>query len=442
MTASFPEGIDDQPRKPGRPRKVSTVTKQEYIDDGTAEVERDETFSGLFDETSMRQITRVRVIRKEPNEGTVGYLEDPMLGESEIFERWGGSTYMLQGLDIKGNIKKGATIKIAGDPVFVSKTAEMQWRRSRGLPPIDAAGAPVAAAPALGIQEMLMFIQTQDQQRRQEEREHQEKLRQMEIAAEERRRTLDNEARAAARRDDEERERRRVKDDEERDARRRREQAEAEQRQQQFMQQTIQMLQQSSNQALQFVKATAAETRPDSNNNLMDAVKTVVAIKEAFAGDGGEGGEETVLQTLLKHGGEWISGLSTGIVGAIKEVKGGGVAGQQSRASVPTAPMAVPASPLALLPPAHPLNEKVETLVAKLAAKGLDPIAAMDQIVTSVLGDVDKIPQQGAAKPAASADAPPRPYVQSPVGVAQVTPPPTTTTPVDSPKVIRLSFKR
>lgn len=428
-------------RGPGRPRKNTVTTRSEFIDQVPDDApEEIGGFSGLFDEATTNAIVKIRVIRKDPNEGTVGYLEDPTMGEAEISERWGGSSYLVQAIDANGRMRKGAAIKIAGDPIFVSKAAEMQWRRSKGLPAVVHSDT---AAPdkGMGLQEMLMFIQTQDQQRRTEEREHQERLRKLELEAESRRRTETVEADARARRDDEERERRRIKDDEDREARRRRDQAEAEQRQQQFMQQTIQMLQQSSNQALNFVKATAA-AQPAQGNNLMDAVKTVVAIKEAFAGEGdGGGSEETVLQTLLKHGGEWINGLSTGIVGAIKEVKGGGVnganAGAPSMARQLT-PQAPSTSPLALLPANHPINEKVETLIAKLAAKGLDPIAAMDTIVTNVLNDVDKIPQQG-AKPAEI----PKPYVQGPVGVASVATAPTataTTVTEEKPKVVRLSF--
>lgn len=425
------------PRRKGRPRKVSTVTKQEYIDDGEEDKPSEEAFSGLFDETVLRQIVRVRVIRKEPNEGTVGYLEDPTLGEAEIFERWGGSTYLVQALDIKGAVKRAATVKIAGDPIFVSTTAEMQWRRSRGLPPVALAGAAAVtapvAAPAMTMQEMLMFMQQQDERQRTAEREHQASLRRLEL-----------EAREKEKRDDEDRERRRAKDEEERDARRRRDQQEAEARQQQFMQQTITMLQQSNTQALNFVR-TAAAAQPAGGNNLMDAVKTVVAIKEAFAGEGGDG-EETPMNLLIKHGGEWISGLSNGIAGAVREIKAGGTSAA-STASTRSAPMSSPngSSPLALLPASHPINEKVETLVAKLAAKGLDPIEAMATIIDNVTRDVDKIPQQGRA--AAPSNGEVKPFVQGPEGRAQTAPVPVAlvsvpAAPSEPVKVYRHSFGR
>lgn len=431
-------------RGPGRPRKVQQVTKQEWIaDDDEGDLKDDEGFSGLFGDDSRKDVIKVRVSRRDPNEGIVGYLEDPNLGEAEIKERWGGSTYLIQGINAKGQVIKNASIKIAGDPVFVSTAAEAQWRRARNLPMTAAGVAAGVEKNGMGFQEMLMFIQAQEQQRRQEEREHQSTLRKLELESEERRRRETTEAAVLARRDDEERERRRIKDDEDREARRRRDQAEAEQRQQQFMQQTIQMLQQSSNQALQFVKATSSETKPESAS-LMEAMKTVIAIKEAFAGEGGDG-EETPINLLIKHGGEWINGLSTGIAGAVREIKQGGANGPSSVTPAAVAPIARstgPSSPLALLPANHPLNEKVETLVAKLAAKGLDPIAAMDTIVTNVLNDVDKIPQQ-TTKPATE---PVKPYVQGPVGVASATPaqapPATAPSAEEKPKVIRLSFAR
>lgn len=387
---------EDRPRrKPGRPRKVSTITKQEYIDDVEDDAgPKDESFSGLFDEATLKQIIKVRVIRKEPNEGTVGYLEDPLLGEAEIFERWGGSSYLLQAIDAKGLVKKTAMVKIAGDPVFVSSTAEMQWRRSRGLPMV-AAPAAVAADKGMSMQDLLMFMQQQDQGRRTEEREHQERLRKLEL-----------EAADKARKDDEERERRRRLDDEEREQRRRREQQESETRSQQFMQQTIQMLQQSSTQALQFVKATSAEHGGTGGAPIMEAVKMVVAIKEAFANDAPSDGEADPLSMVIKHGGEWLQGLGGAISGAIREVKGNG-------AAPPVA--ALPAMPAAALPVDHPLMSKVGVLASKLAAKGHDPEAAMAAIIDKVIGDVDKLPSRG--QPAAPPSGP-VPFVQSGVGVA------------------------
>src|ERR1700682_4876729 len=133
--------VDEVRRGPGRPRKNTVVTKQEFIDDADA-ADREDTsdeLAGLFDDATMKAITRVRVTRKDPNEGIVGYLEDPTMGESELKERWGGSTYMVQGINAKGQVLKAATIKVAGDPIFVSTAAEMQWRRSRNLP-MTAAG--------------------------------------------------------------------------------------------------------------------------------------------------------------------------------------------------------------------------------------------------------------------------------------------------------------
>lgn len=438
-------------RGPGRPRKVQTVTKQEYIDDG--EEEREDGFAGLFDPSVLGSIVRVRVIRKDPNEGTVGYLEDPMQGETEIAERWGGSTYVIQGLDGRGAIRKSGTVKIAGDPIFVSTAAEMQWRRSRNLPMNPGTmPAAAAAAPGMSFQELFTLMQSQDERRRTEEREHQERLRKLEIEAQQLKRREEIEyadrvrreqieADARARRDEEERERRRVKDEEERDARRRRETAEAEQRQQQFMQQTIQMVQQSSAQALSFMKATAQQQ--PQGNNLMDAVKTVVAIKEAFAGED-SGGEETPMNLLIKHGGEWINGLTTGIAGAVREIKSGGVTGGAAgsapgQAPRPAASTSLSQSPLALLPPNAPLSGKVDTLVAKLAAKGMDPIAAMEQIVDRVTTDLDGLPSVGAAQPAPS-------FKQGPEGIGgaslPTTAPTSSETPAkaESPKVIRLRF--
>jgi len=110
--------------------------------------------------------------------------------------------------------------------------------------------------------------------------------------------------------------------------------------------------------------------------------------------------------------------------------------------------MASPASPLALLPANHPINDKVETLIAKRAAKGLDPLTAMSTIVDNVIKDVEKIPQQGPAVQSAAAaqsNGAPKPFTHDPVSVARVIPEPVAAAPVPvpaiaAPKVIRRSF--
>jgi hypothetical protein len=247
----------------------------------------------------------------------------------------------------------------------------------------------------MSMQDLLMFMQQQDQQRRTEEREHQAGLRKMELDAVDR-----------ARKDDDERERRRRADDEERDRRRQQDQQQAEARSQQFMQQTIQMLQQSSTQALQFVKATSVEHGASGGAPIMEAVKMVVAIKEAFANDAPSEGDADPLSLVIKHGGDWLNGLGNAVAGAIREVKGNAPGAQ------PAARPGVPA--LAALPPG-PLLSKVETLAAKLAAKGHDPEAALSAIVDKVIDDVDKMPVRNGVPPAATG---PVPFVQSGVGVA------------------------
>lgn len=416
--------VDEPPRKKrGRPRKVSTVTKQEYItdDDPSSTEERsDDGFGSLFDESVLKSITKVRVIRRDPNEGVVGYLEDPTHGEEEIRARWGGSTYTLQAVNIKGQVCKVTTLRVAGDPIFMSQAAEIQWRRSRGLPPGSTAASAAAAEKGMSTQELMMFLQTIDEKRRSEEREHAAKIRQLELEAADRARRETAEAADKSRRDDEERERRRAKEDEERDRRRRlddeerenrrrREQGEAEARQQQFMQQTITMIQQSSNQALQFVKATSAEHGPNTGGApIMEAVKMVVAIKEAFANDSPSEGDGDPLSMVIKHGGEWLNGIGNAVSGAIREVKGGGAPGQQTQQP------AMPA--LAALPSGNPLFGKVEILAAKLAAKGHNPEAALSAIVDSVIRDVDNMPQANKQSVASG----PVPFVHSPGTVAQV----------------------
>lgn len=422
---------DDVPRRrgPGRPKgsgkRTVTTTRQEFVEPVSDEDENDDgpdDSPPLFDKAALRtdrgRVGKVRITRTSPDEGHLGYMDDPhAVTESSIKDLYGGGTFKIDALTDAGGYIRSITRKIAGDPIFQSAAAEITWRKSKGLPATVAAVA--TGKNEMGIGEILALLKTTEEaktkeaddreaRRRNEEREWKASQALAEREHQERMRKLDVEAETARRRDDEDRDRRRKQDEDERDQRRKRDQAEAEQRQQQFMAQTIAMLQQSSQQALQFVKASAAPQNPQSST--MDAIKTVLAIKEAFAGDGGGGDdkEETPLNLLIKHGGEWINGLSNGIGAAIREVKGGGAAAQQ---------IAAPAAPGLALPPGNPLNDKVGTLVAKLAAKGYDPLASMDLIVDKVISDVDALPrkeQQAAPMPAPRPAPPVKPATQAP----------------------------
>jgi hypothetical protein len=458
-----------QPQKrrgPGRPkgslgmgRKV-VQTRQEFITDSQGNViaaDPDATeaveLPPIFDPKSITDyhITKIRVSRTTPDEGFLGYLDDvENATEASIKDIWGGGTYRLDGTNSTGKLLKVTTRKISGDPKFESLAAEITWKRQKGIPLTPAVTGEKAMSTA-DVLIMLKQIEAEkhkemeereeknrkaredaEKQRRQEERDHQERMRRLDIEAAER-----------ARKDDDERDRRRKLDDEERENRRRREVAETETRQQNFMQQTIQMVQQSGQQALQFVKATAAEKgESGGHGSIMDTIKMVLAIKEAFGGGGDP--EETTdpMALVLKHGPEWLNGLGNAIGGTIREIKGGGVR------PAPAQIAAQPGNPLAGLPiPAdNPLSGKLTTLVSKLAAKGINPEVALNSIVDRVLTDVDGLPAQGATVAKPSTPNGPVPFTHDPRTVANATPI-QSATPAGVPaatvvrKVVRIPFR-
>jgi hypothetical protein len=422
-------------------RKVTQVTKREYIEptDSEEEVEKLQ-LPGVFALSDIEEhsIVRARVYRKDPDEGMLGYIDDPNFSEEAILQRWGGSLYRVDGLNGNGQVKRSVTFRVAGDPIFVSDTFKADWYKRRGIP-LPAVGQ--TGAQAMGPQDMLAFMRQMDTERskaederrareKAEQREHEERMRKLEMEAEDRRR-----------RDELEREDRRRKDEAERDEKRRREAAEAEERRRkdaadadarnkQHMDMMLSMMKTSSEQALAAVRA---QVPANPQNDIMSAVKMVVAIKEAFAGEGGGGGEEDTdpLNLLIKHGHEWLTGLGSAVTGAIREVKGGGAQPAQQQIAAPAhnpQPAALPASPEGLVIPASsPLAGKLQHLVGQITSRGKNPEEILSQVMDNLSATLDgkPAPHQPTA-PAATAQPPvATPPVQT---VATPTQPPTVST--------------
>jgi len=402
LSEDIDETVKTNPLKRGRgrPKKVTQVTKREFVEDGDGE---EQELPGLFATSDIedKSIVRIRVVRKDPHEGMLGYLEDPNATETEILERWGGSQYRLEGLNSGGVIKAARMVKIAGDPIFVSLAAEQQWRRSRGLPPV---GGQQSDNKPMSFTEMLTFMrelnvdkERSETERREREakerREHEERMRKLELEAEDRRR-----------KDEQEREERRRRDDESRDRARTESANLAMQMQQQFMQSMIASTKQAADQAIAFVKQSTAQTA-GTPNAMMDAVKMVVAIKSAFAGDTPEAGEDDPLSLVIKHGHEWLSGIGNAVTGAIREVKGGGIAGQTQPAQLPPATQSTPDGGLTI-PATSPLAGKLSTLVEKIAASGRDPETVLAGVVDSLNATLDGQPVPVAAPPPSPGQSP------------------------------------
>lgn len=405
-TAELLSRVEVPRGKPGRPRKhpvkgtaVRTTTTREII--GPADSSDDDDsgvaphgFEALLghNKTDDRKIVRVRVQRKDPDDGVLGYLEEEGASEEVLKERWGGGSYFVQGLDAKSRVVLTANFRIAGDPIFMSDVSEARWRKANGMPP----KVPVNA-DALTPMQVMTMIRDAEEKKRAEEKERLQLQREADERAEtkrredERRFVMEREKaqrdwEEAKRKDEADREERRRKDDADREERRRADMREADTRRQEHMQQMLMMVQKSSEQALSFMKMTAQQPQQNPQNSMVEAVKLIAVIKDAFAPADGGGGDEDTMQTLLKNIGPMLNGAGNVITGAIREIKGGGAQPQ-------VVPQLAAVQPGGIsLPPA--LSGKVETLVSKLIAKGVDPEQAIGQIVDNVNAALDgQVPQ-------------------------------------------------
>lgn len=379
-------------RAAGGGRRVTQVTKREFIEPEGDE-ESVEQLPGLFARQDIEEhsITRVRVIRKDPDEGMLGYLDDPNDSEDVIAQRWGGGTFRCEGLNNIGRIVKVCTVKLAADPIFVSDVARAKWERQHGVKATVQNGN----ASDIGVKEMFALMQQMDDKRRGDEETRRQREAEERRAHEERMRRLELDAEDRRRKDELDREERRRRDEAEREERRRKDINEADQRQRTHLDTMMALMRQSSEQAIQAVTKQAG-------GGIMDAVKMVVAIKSAFEGDGGGAaeGENDPLTLLIKHGHEWLGGLGNAVTGAIREVKGGGTAPAQ-----PQLPPNVAVHPQQndgsiILPPASPVTDKLRNLANELASRGQNPEVIIAQVLENANSVLKGHPAPAPAKPA------------------------------------------
>jgi hypothetical protein len=182
------------------------------------------------------------VIRLGPvDEGMVGKLA-PTDGHETIARRWGGGKYKCVARDGKGKPIKGGfeTIEIAGEPIFKSKGAELEYKRQIGEDTRAPATAAVASTAPTSMDIVAILSRQADEQRaaferRQLEAEAQHKRDMDRIREEagirERERAAADERRERERKEDEERRR---KEEIDREAREKRYADEARMRDRQF----------------------------------------------------------------------------------------------------------------------------------------------------------------------------------------------------------------
>jgi hypothetical protein len=376
------------PNKRGRKKgsRTVTVTKTE-LNDGAEPEGRSETegFSHFFSRADIEehQITRVRVSRRNPNEGTVGYLDDPLAGEEEIKQKWGGGTYVLQGLNSSGVIKGSLTVTIAGDPIFQSTQAEVFWRRGLGLPPKPVDNG--RRDDGMSVKDMMQMMDAREEQRRKDsERQEEEKRKrdrededrrrredrewalareQAQSAADERRRKLEEESETRRKREASEGDERRKREVIEADDRRRKDAIEAQERSQQFMKEMLSIVQTNASNSLAFAKELQPKGDGNATEMLLKGVELALKLKGAS-----EGGDEDLLTTVVKNLPDMLSSAGNAVGKAIREVKGNPSGGGDG-----------------LTLPAGPASEKMSKLIAAISAKGGDPEKVLAGIADRLL---------------------------------------------------------
>lgn len=423
-------------KRKGRGGKVTetTITKRELNDEtGAGGKTLNQPLSALFDagpdDSNDDDVVRVRVFRSEPREGYVGYVEDMEATQETIKERWGGSTYRLEGLNAKGRIARHRSIVIAGDPLFVGEAFDIQWRRAKGLPPKGAApnksldvGEVIAMMEAREEKLARQMADREEKERRdREERETNRRREEREWQAQREReqREWDERRRIAA----EEVEKRRRQDDEDREKRRREDSDRALAQQQQFMTQMLTIIQQSSAQSISFVKETVAarneQPKSDPSEMLMRGVELALKLKDASEG----GAEPDLLTTVVQNLPGMLNAAGNAVGKAVREVKGGGVQ--------PAPAQAQPGGGLTL-PPGE-VSRKFAAIVHQVSQAGGDPEKALDVVASRILSSMTPQPGAAARGPAPaepSTEQPARPVVlDTPPAPTQSTTPPPSVTP-------------
>lgn len=405
-------------RPRGRPRKgtETTIIKRELT--GEEDPDDLQTFSALFAvPEGDGGIVRVRVISRDPDEGSLGYIDDLDASEDVLREKWGARTYVLQGIDATHRIRKSMQVKVGGgDPIFNSEVAEAKWRRAHGLASTRTNGGSMSPI------ELMKVIEERDEKRRREEKEARQEREEREAKLEARRREddrawqqqrekdardwemrkaqMERDAEERRRREEAERDDRRRKDDAERADRERRDRLDAEARSQAHMQQMLTMVKQSSEQAMLHMKATQASQVAAANPmaQMMDTVKMVGVIKDAFGG--GAGGEENgdPISMLIKALPDMIGGIVPAIGATVREIRGGGAA---------------PIAPAAQLPPV--ITSKMEHLAAAFAAKGVDPEAGIAALLDTAANRLTSVPAPSPQPQQIASEAKPQEPVSAPV---------------------------
>lgn len=120
-------------------RKATVVRTETTTDDAREEGEDlakhlDVALFSNLGSTEDDTIDKIHILRMDPDEGYLGYMEATAT-EYDVFQRFGGSKFAIEAKNERGRIITRRTLKLAGDPIFMSEVFEARWRKSNGLKP-------------------------------------------------------------------------------------------------------------------------------------------------------------------------------------------------------------------------------------------------------------------------------------------------------------------
>lgn len=337
-----------------------------------------------FSPTERVKIDRIRVYRREPDEGFLGEIEETA-NEETIGARWGGGVFKVEARGSGGAIIRSKTIRIAGDPIFMSSVAESRWLRANGI-------KTPAAAPAnhqgdgMGIRDMLLLMEERDAKREQAAAEREAKERREREEREERRMRDERDREERRQKDEAEREERRLRLAREDDERRAKQHREDLDRAQAESARLIQQQNAMFTQTLTMLKVEQSQTV--ATNPVEMLLKGIAVARQLAPGDGEGAGPPDLVTTLMNN--------APGIIGAIR-----GAAHDAREEAAAEGP-----------PPGNTVDtgdgivikgksaRVLRSLAAKMAENGHDPDKAIEMAAHIYINATKNAKQQKAAKKA------------------------------------------
>lgn len=283
-----------------------TTKKTETLDDDDEEAIQS---TPLFDRSvnkKTKTIDKLSVRRTDPPEGHLGII-GPDATEREISDKWGGGEFDIKAKNAANQVVTQMTLKIAGDPIFMSDIEEARWRRANGLAP------KIRGDAGSGIKDMLALYEDREAKRREEERERRIEERREASEREERMRREQREHEEKLQREIREADERRRKDEADREDRRLKSQREDDERRQRQHREDLERVEASNKaqlaqtqQFFQQLATMAKDNKGEAGGGAATAIKTLMtgmdlALKMRPAGDGGDAAPQDALTAIMSR---------------------------------------------------------------------------------------------------------------------------------------------